>query len=149
MEKTNFSLRKTIVTLKSLKFLTMSVVFTLLFMGVGFTSNAQVSSSAGAFDQSTFKNVDFAVDKNAAIQLIKTEYTSLVAQAPNLSGQSEAQNSLKLFFYEKVAVRLGSNQSIHEALAGGSNELSVYAANLNNGSSMVSGVVDGLVDLLD
>ena len=135
--------------IKSLKFLTMSVVFTLLFMGVGFSSNAQVTSSASAFDQTSFKGMNFVADKDAAIQLIKTEYAAFTAQAQSLSGPAEANNSLKLFFYEKVAVRLSADQSIPEALAASSSELATYATSMTNGTNQVSSIVNGMVDLLD
>ncbi len=152
MEKTKFSFGKAMVNLKSLKFLTLSVVFTLLFMGVGLESNAQAitpSPNATAFTPSTFKGMDFVADKQTALNLIQAEVAALQSQNANVGGMTEIEHTLRLFYYKTVGQKIQGDLSIPVALASGYTELVTYADDFHNGSAPVTGIVNDLVGILD
>lgn len=136
MKKTNFTLFHFEKTLgRKFKFLALSMVFTIMFLGASNSLFAQGISPGGANGSEyaeLFKNYDFIDDKNEAYSILYSAVAELQDSGSPAGGLAEAEYSSTIFFMKKAANQIADNVSIIDALSSSYVELLAFASNFKS-----------------
>jgi hypothetical protein len=133
MKKTNFTLfhfEKTLA--RRFKFLALSMVFTILFLGAGnsvFAQGITPTGAAGSEYAELFKNYDFIDDKNEAYSILYAAVIELQGNGMPNGGIAEANHTATVFFMKAAASKIQNNTTVIDALSESYVELLGYAAN--------------------
>lgn len=133
MKKTNFTLFHFEKALgRKFKFLALSMVFTILFLGASnsmFAQGITPTGAAGSEYAELFKDYDFIDDKNEAYSILQAAVIELQGSGLPNGGVAEANHTSTVFFMKSAANKIQNNISVLDALSESFVELLAYTAN--------------------
>lgn len=154
MKKTNFTLfhfEKTLA--RQLKFLALSMVFTIVFLGAGnslFAQGISPDNAGGSEYAEMFKDYDFIADKNQAYSIIYAAVVELEGNGTPTGGLAEATHTSSVLFMKTAANKIQNNVSIIDALSTSYVELLNYTANFKGNINVnEESIALEVADLLD